>query len=48
MATHSGTLAWKILWTEELGRLGPSDHKELDTTEHTHMPLHTVLITHRA
>ena len=21
MATHSGTLAWKILWTEEPGRL---------------------------
>ena len=48
MATHSDSLAWKILWTEELGRLSPSGHKELDTTEHTHMPLHTVLITHRA
>ena len=21
MVTHSGILAWKILWTEELGRL---------------------------
>ena len=21
VATHSGTLAWKILWTEEAGRL---------------------------
>ena len=21
MATHSGTLAWKILWTEDPGRL---------------------------
>ena len=21
MATHSGTLAWKIPWTEDLGRL---------------------------
>ena len=21
MATHSNTLAWKILWTEEVGRL---------------------------
>ena len=21
MATHSGTLAWEIPWTEELGRL---------------------------
>ena len=23
MATHSSTLAWKIPWTEEPGRLGP-------------------------
>ena len=23
MATHSSTLAWKILWTEEPGRLQP-------------------------
>ena len=23
MATHSSTLAWKILWTEEPGRLSP-------------------------
>ena len=23
MATHSSTLAWKIPWTEELGRLRP-------------------------
>ena len=34
MATHSRILAWKILWTEELGRLySPWGHKELDTTE---------------
>ena len=30
MATLSSTLAWKIPWTEELGRLGC---KESDTTE---------------
>ena len=31
MATHSGTLAWKIPWTEKPGHEG---HKESDTTEH--------------
>ena len=37
MATHSSTLAWKILWTEEPG--GATDHwgcKESDTTERLH------------
>ena len=34
MATHSSTLAWKIPWTEEPGRLySPWGHKVLDTTE---------------
>ena len=34
MATHSSVLAWKILWTEEHGRLySPWGHKESDTTE---------------
>ena len=34
MATHSSTLAWKIPWTKEPGRLySPWGHKELDTTE---------------
>ena len=32
MATHSSTLAWRIPWTEELSRLHPWVHKELDTT----------------
>ena len=32
MATHSSTLAWRIPWTEEPGRL-PRGHKEWDTTE---------------
>ena len=39
MAPHSGTLAWKIPWTEEPGRLQSVGSKELDTTEqltHTH------------
>ena len=34
MATYSSTLAWKIPWTEELGRLqSMGSRKELDTTE---------------
>ena len=33
MATHSSTLAWEILWTEEPGRLQSRDCKESDTTE---------------
>ena len=32
-ATHSSTLAWKIRWTEEPGRLQSMGHKESDTTE---------------
>ena len=37
MATHSSILAWRIPWTEELGRLCYSiwDCKESDTTETT-------------
>ena len=34
MATHSGILAWRILWTGEPGRLhSPWGRKESDTTE---------------
>ena len=33
MATHSSTLAWKIPWTEEPGRLSPWDCEESDMTE---------------
>ena len=36
MATHSGILAWEILWTEETGRLQRVTRKESDMTEHTH------------
>ena len=36
MATHSSTLAWKIPWTEEPGRLQSMGHKESDTTEQLH------------
>ena len=36
MATHSSTLAWKILWTEEPGRLQSMGSLESDTTERLH------------
>ena len=32
MATHS-SIAWRIPWTEESGRLSPRGHKESETTE---------------
>ena len=32
MATHSRILAWKILWTEEPGRLQSMGSQESDTT----------------
>ena len=36
MATHSGSLAWRISWTEEPGGQQSMSHKELDTTEWLH------------
>ena len=36
MATHSSILAWRIPWTEELGGLQSTGHKESDTTERLH------------
>ena len=32
MATHSSTLAWRILWREEPGRLQSMGSQELDMT----------------
>ena len=32
-AIHSSILAWRTPWTEELGGLQSTGHKELDTTE---------------
>ena len=40
MATHSGTLAGKIPWTEEPGRLQSMGLKESDTTEQLHFHFH--------
>ena len=37
MAIHSSTIAWKIPWTEEPGRLQSMDHKESDITERLHV-----------
>ena len=36
MAIHSNTIAWKIPWTEEPGRLQSMGSQELDTTERLH------------
>ena len=36
MATHSSTLAWRIPWREEPGRLQSMGHKESDMTERLH------------
>ena len=36
MATHSSTLAWKIPWMEEPGRLQSMGCEELDMTELLH------------
>ena len=42
IATHSGTLAWKIPWMEKPGRLQStgSQRAELDTTEPTSLSAH--------
>ena len=36
MATHSSTLAWKISWMEEPGRLQSMGSKRVGTTEWLH------------
>ena len=36
MAPHSSTLAWKITWTEEPGRLQSMGLEESDTAEGLH------------
>ena len=38
MATHSSTLAWKIPWMEEPGRLQSRGRKESDTMERLSFP----------
>ena len=41
MATYSSILAWRILWTENLGGYSPWDHKKLDMTAHAPVHAHT-------
>ena len=36
MTIHSSTIAWKIPWPEEPGRLQSMGRKELETTERLH------------
>ena len=40
MAPHSGTLAWKIPWMEEPGRLQSMGCEELDTTDRLTFTFH--------
>ena len=40
MAIHSRTIAWKIPWTEEPGRLQSMGRKESDRTERLHFHFH--------
>jgi len=40
MAIHSSTIAWKIPWPEEPGRLQSMGRKESDTTEQLHFHFH--------
>ena len=45
-ATHSGTLAWKIPWTEKPGRLQSIvSQKESDMTERLHFHMDTLSLT---
>ena len=42
MAPHSSTLAWRIPWTEEPGRLQSMGSLEADATERLHFPLSSI------
>ena len=42
MAPHSSTLAWKIPWMEEPGRLQSMGHEKSDTTERLHFHFHAL------
>jgi len=44
MATHSGTLAWKIPWVEKpVVGYSPWGCKELDTTKRLHFHFHSFM-----
>ena len=42
MAPHSSTVAWKIPWMEEPGRLQSMESLESDTTERLHFHFHAL------
>ena len=42
MATHSSTLAWKIRWIEEPGRLQSMGWLRVGQTEQLHFHFHTL------
>ena len=44
MATHSSILAWRVLWTEELGGLQHMGSQESDATEQLNLPTYTANI----
>ena len=44
MATHSITLAWKIPWTEEPGRLQSVGSQRVDMIEQLYLHLHLTLL----
>ena len=47
MANHCSILAWRIPWTEELGRLQSMGYKESDAIEqltHTHTQMYRLLM----
>ena len=48
MATHSSTLAWKILWTEELCRLQSMGLQRVGTTERLHSLTHSLMVSRAA
>ena len=45
MATHSGSLAWRIPWTEEPGGLRFMRRKESDTTGHAHTHTQSTIVS---
>ena len=45
MAIHYSTIAWKIPWTEETGRLQSTGLQRVGHTERLHFHLHRIMIT---
>ena len=43
MATHSSTLAWKIPWMEEHGRLQSMGHKKIERLHFTNREVNKVI-----